>query len=137
MPNLVRTVEGYVSHEAGVLKEVTETRAQVQAAEGAGAGTRQQAEGALSTALMRLFAVAENYPELQADEGFLELQRTLAELEDQIQKARRYYNGTTRELNVLVESFPNNLVARPLGFRQADYYEVEHAAERAVPEVRF
>lgn len=139
VPNLVRTVEGYVDHEAAVLQAVTETRARVQASEsaGAGAGDRQQAEGELSTALMRLFAVAEDYPELQADEGFLELQRTLAALEDQIQKARRYYNGTVRELNTLVETFPNSLVAGRFGFRQADYYEVEHAAERALPEVRF
>lgn len=137
IPNLVRSVEGYVAHEAGVLQAVTETRARVQASEDAGAGARQQAEGELSTALLRLFAVAEDYPDLQADEGFVELQRTLGELEEQIQKARRYYNGTVRELNTLIESFPNNLVAGPLGFRQADYYEVEHVGERALPRVGF
>ncbi|MEX2631927.1 MAG: LemA family protein [Tistlia sp.] len=137
VPNLVRTVEGYVGHEAGVLEKVTETRARAQASEGAGAGARQQAEGELSTALLRLFAVAENYPELKADGTFLELQRTLAELEEQIQKARRYYNGTARELNTLIESFPSNLVARGFGFVQADYYEVEHAADRLLPKVEF
>jgi LemA protein len=137
VPNLVRTVEGYTAHEAGVLESVTETRARAQASEGAGTGARQQAEGELSTALLRLFAVAENYPELKADGTFLELQRTLAELEEQIQKARRYYNGAARELNTLIESFPSNLVARGFGFAQADYYEVERAAERLLPKVAF
>ncbi|SMF35970.1 LemA protein [Tistlia consotensis] len=139
VPNLVATVKGYASHEAGVLKDVTESRAHVQASEGAGAGVgaRQQAEGELSSALGRLFAVAENYPDLKADSSFLELQRNLAALEDQIQMARRYYNGSVRELNTRIESFPSNLVARRFGFQPAEYYEVEHAGDRLLPKVAF
>lgn len=86
---------------------------------------------------MRLFAVAENYPDLKADGTFLELQHTLAELEDQIQMARRYYNGTVRDLNTMVESFPSNVVAKLFGFQPAAYYEVDHASERLLPKVAF
>lgn len=137
IPNLVATVKGYASHESGVLEAVTEMRARAQAASGAAPAARQQAEGELSGALARLFAVAENYPDLKADGNFVELQQTLAELEDQIQMARRYYNGTVRDLNTLIESFPSNLVAGRFGFDQQDYFEIESAADRALPAVSF
>ncbi|MBI1189012.1 MAG: LemA family protein [Alphaproteobacteria bacterium] len=137
IPNLVETVKGYAGHERGVLEAVTESRARAQAATESGPSARQAAEGELSTALVRLFAVAENYPALAADESFLELQRTLAELESQIQMARRYYNGTVRDLNTLIESFPSNVVAGWFRFLPADYYEVEHAGDRILPAVSF
>ena len=137
VPNLINTVKGYVQHERGTLEAVTEMRARVQAAGEAGPAARQQAEGELSTALMRLFAVAENYPELKADGNFIELQNTLGELEDQIQMARRYYNGTVRDLNTQIESFPSNLIAGWFRFQVQEYYEVEHAADRALPNVAF
>lgn len=137
VPNLVNTVKGYVRHEQGTLEAVTEMRARCQAAAGAGPGVRQEAEGELSTALLRLFAVAENYPDLKADGTFIELQQALGGLEDQIQMARRYYNGTVRDLNTLIESFPSNLVAGWFQFGIHEYYEVEHAADRVLPAVAF
>lgn len=137
VPNLVETVKGYARHESGVLEAVTEMRARVQAASGAGPAARQRAEGDLSGALGRLFAVAENYPDLKADGNFVELQQSLAELEDQIQMARRYYNGTVRDLNTLIESFPSNIVAGWFRFTQQEYFEIENAADRVLPAVSF
>jgi LemA protein len=98
--------------------------------------TRGQLEGALSGALSQLMALAEAYPDLKASNNFRELQTALAAVEDEIQMARRYYNGATRNLNVLVESFPSNLVAGTFGFRHRDYFEIGDA-ERAVPDVAF
>src|SRR3546814_9707573 len=95
IPNLVSTVKGYAAHESGILETVTELRAQAQEASGSGPAARQQAEGALSGALVRLFAVAEGYPELKADGNFLELQQALAEIEDQIQMSRRSEEHTS------------------------------------------
>ncbi len=140
--NLVNTVQGYVKHEREALEAVTEMRTRAMAAadsdgDPAGAGARQQAEGELSTALIRLFAVAENYPDLKADGTFLELQRTLSELEDEIQMARRYYNGCVRNLNTMIESVPSNIIAARFNFQPAEYYEVDHAAERILPKVSF
>ena len=137
IPNLVETVKGYAGHEKQTLAEVTEMRTRVRDAEGAGVAERAQAESAMSGALMRLFAVAEAYPELRANENFIQLQGELSALEEQIQMARRYYNGAVRDLNTMVESFPSNLVARQFGFEQAGYYEVENAADRVLPDVRF
>lgn len=137
IPNLVSTVKGYAQHERGVLEAVTEQRARAQAAVGSGPAARQEAEGGLSAALMRLLAVAENYPDLKADQGFIELQQNLSQLEDQIQMARRYYNGTVRDLNTLIESFPSNLIAGWFRFELQEFFEIDDAAERAVPAVSF
>ena len=137
IPNLVNTVKGYAQHERGVLEAVTEMRSRVQAAAGAGPAARQAAEGELSMALSRLLMVAESYPALAADANFRELQSTLADLEDQIQMSRRYYNGSVRDLNTLIESFPSNIVAGWFRFLPAEYYEVEHAGDRALPSVAF
>jgi LemA protein len=98
---------------------------------------RAQAEGMLSQALGRLFAVAEAYPDLKANEGFRDLQASLEKAEDALQMARRYYNGAVRALNILVESFPSNLVAGRFGFTQEEYFEIEDPAERTVPKVSF
>jgi LemA protein len=135
VPNLVETVKGYAAHERSVLEEVTELRGAARALPSDHVARRAQAEGALSAALGRLFALAENYPDLKASGNFLELQQQLSDLENEIQMARRYYNGAVRNLNVLVQSFPSNLIAGTLGFNQREYFEVSDAADRAVPEV--
>jgi len=135
IPNLVETVKGYAAHERGTLEEVTSLRAQTLETQGIAA--RGQKEGQLSAALGRLFAVAESYPELKANDNFLNLQKDLAETEDQIQMARRYYNGTVRNLNISVDTFPSNLVASAFSFQKAEFFEIENSADRAVPEVSF
>jgi LemA protein len=137
IPNLVDTVKGYASHERGVLEEVTELRNQARAAPSDDVGGRAKLEGALSMALGRLLAVAEAYPDLKANENFLELQRELSNLESEIQMARRYYNGAVRNLNTMVESFPSNLVANRFSFQKREYFEIEEPGDRAVPKVSF
>ncbi len=138
VPNLVETVKAYAAHEQGVLEEVTRYRAQAQqAAQQGGVAERAQAESLLGGALGRLFAVAENYPDLKANQNFLDLQQQLSRLEDDIQLARRYYNGSVRNLNVKVESFPSNLVANAFGFTKREYFELENPEDRQVPAVNF
>ena len=135
IPNLVETVKGYASHEKDTLEEVTKMRT---AAMGAGdVEERAQKEGMLTAALGKLFAVAEAYPDLKANENFISLQNDLSETEDQIQLARRYYNGTVRNLNTMIESFPSNLVANQFSFQKAEFFEIENASDRAVPQVSF
>jgi LemA protein len=135
VPNLVDSVKGYAAHERSVLEEVTERRGAARALPEGDVARRAQAEGALSAALGRLLALAENYPDLKASSNFLELQQQLSGLENEIQMARRYYNGAVRNLNVLAQSFPSNLIAGVFGFAQRDYFELADAADRAVPEV--
>ncbi len=137
IPNLIETVKGYASHERKTLEEVTEMRARAQGLPRDDVAGRAQAEGMLSQALGRLFAVAEAYPDLKANQNFMQLQTTLETLEGEIQMSRRYYNGAARDLNIKVESFPSNLVAGTFGFSKADYFEIENAADRAVPSVSF
>jgi LemA protein len=134
IPNLVETVKAYRVYEARVLADLTELRARTQTA--AGPAERGRLEGALSDRLYGLFAVAENYPELKANTVFLDLQERLTHVEDELQLARRYYNGAVRDLNVMVESFPSLIVARLFGFKRAEYFQLEDAAERAAPQVR-
>ena len=135
VPNLVETVRGYAAHERTVLEQVTELRNRARALPEGDIAARAQAEGALSGALGRLFALAENYPDLKASGNFLGLQQQLSDLENELQMARRYYNGAVRNLNVLVQSFPSNLIAGALGFAQRDYFELADAADRAAPQV--
>ncbi|MDO8875964.1 MAG: LemA family protein [Pseudolabrys sp.] len=135
VPNLVASVKGYVAHERDVLTEVTQLRGAARAVPADAVGKRAQAEGALSLALGRLMAAAEAYPDLKASRNFLELQQQLSDLESELQMARRYYNGAVRNLNILVESFPSNLVAAPFGFARADYFELDDAAARLPPAV--
>ena len=137
IPNLLETVKGYASHEKETLAEVTEMRTRAQAVPSGDVAGRAIAEGLLSQALGKLIAVAEAYPDLKANENFAELQDSLETLESEIQMSRRYYNGAARDLNVRVESFPSNLVANTFKFDQADYFEIEDAADRAVPKVEF
>ena len=137
IPNLVETVKGYAGHEKETLERVTEMRSRAQAVPAGDVAGRAAAEGMLSQALGRLMAVAEAYPDLKANENFRDLQGTLETLESEIQMARRYYNGSARELNVKVESFPSNLIANQFGFAKADYFELENEADRKTPEVKF
>jgi LemA protein len=135
IPNLIEAVKGYMGHERGVLEKVTELRA--QSLKATGVGDKARAEGALGAALGNLFAVAENYPDLKASQNFIQLQQSLADIEDQIQLARRYYNGAARNLNILIASFPSNLVAQNFGFTPVEYFEIQDQADRAVPKVSF
>lgn len=137
IPNLVETVKGYATHERAALEAVTEMRAKAAGMPRDDVAGRAQAEGMLSQALGRLFAVVEAYPDLKANENFRDLQASIEKTEDALQMARRYYNGAVRALNVLVESFPSNLVAGRFGFTQEDYFEIEDPADRAVPKVAF
>ena len=137
IPNLLAAVKGYMAHEKGVLERVTEMRARAEAAEGKDPAERAKAEGALSGALMRLFAVMENYPDLKANQNVIDFQDALEDIENQLQMSRRYYNGAVRNLNVQVESFPSNVVANYFQFRKAEYFELEDAQDREVPRVEF
>lgn len=136
IPNLIETVKGYVTHEKTVLEEVTQARAAVMGSHESPAGRAIQ-EDALSSALGRLFAVAENYPQLRAAEGFLALQSELANTEDRIAAARRFYNANVRTLNTKVETFPSNIIAGMFSFTQAEYFEVSDPQVRQTPQVKF
>jgi LemA protein len=135
IPNLVSTVKGYAAHEKGTLEEVIRLRGVAQNAQGV--GETAQAQGLLGAALGKLFALAENYPDLKANANFAQLQASLGEIEEQVQLARRYYNGAVRNLNIAVESFPSNLIAGRFGFEKAEFFELESPSERVVPKVEF
>ncbi|ODT71486.1 MAG: hypothetical protein ABS75_09520 [Pelagibacterium sp. SCN 63-23] len=137
IPNLMETVKGYMAHERETLDAVVSARAKATSAAASGPEARAQAEGELSAALGRLLAIAEAYPDLKANTTFLEFQTALQGVEDEIQMARRYYNGAVRNLNIQVESFPSNIVANAFKFEQAEYFELENEADRAVPQVKF
>jgi LemA protein len=135
VPNLVETVKAYARHEAGVLQDVVTARTAGVSA--TGVSGQAAAAGALQAALGRLFVLAEAYPDLKADKNFLTLQSQLAEIEDQLQMARRYYNGAARDFNTLLQSFPDVVFANLFGFKPAQFFEVEDAASRAAPRVTF
>jgi LemA protein len=137
IPNLIETVKGYAAHEKDTFEEVVKLRNQAQAVPAGDVAGRAQAEGLLGQALGKIIALAEAYPDLKANENFSELQASLETIESEIQMSRRYYNGAARDLNVKVESFPNNLVAGQFGFSKREYFEIENAADRAVPTVKF
>jgi LemA protein len=137
IPNVVETVKGYAAHEKGTLEAVVNARARAVSVQGAGPAERGQAEGALTSALRGLFALAEAYPQLRATENFGQLQATLAQIEDAVQNARRYYNAVVRDLNTRVQQFPSNLVAGMFGFRNREFFEIPDAAQRETPQVKF
>jgi LemA protein len=137
IPNLLNAVKGYMKHEKDLLTEVTRLRANAEEAEGKSPAERSQAESALSAGLIKLFAVMENYPDLKANQNVLDFQNSLEEIENQIQMARRYYNGAVRNLNIMIESFPSNLIANWFRFIKAEFFEIEDDADRAVPSVEF
>lgn len=135
IPNLVAVVEGYKIHEKEVLEKVTQMRAASMSA--TTIDQKADAEKGLTSALKTLFAVAENYPELKANENFLSLQQELSSLETEIQLSRRYYNGAARNYNVAVRSFPSNIIASIFSFKPVAYFELERPEEREVPKVKF
>lgn len=134
IPNLVNTVKGYAAHEKSTLEEVTAARAAAVSAQGAAAAG--QTENALTAALGRLFAVAENYPDLKADENFRQLQEELSDTEDKVAFSRQYYNDNVREWNTRIASVPDNMVAALMRAQKAEYFEIEGGAG-AAPQVRF
>lgn len=134
VPVLVETVKGYASHERGTLEAVIAARNTAAAQRGADQA-HQQNESAMVEALRRLLVVVEAYPELKADQRFLDLQKQLVETEDRLSKARRFYNANVRELNTAVQTFPWSLLAGPFGFAALPYFEVEEAA-RKTPAVK-
>jgi len=135
IPNLVETAKGYMRHERETLEAVTKARN--LAAQASGAGQASQAEQGLSSALGQFFVVVEQYPDLKANQNFLSLQEELASTENRIGFARQFYNDQVMNYNTRIQSFPANMVAGTFGFRQGDLFELEVAAEREVPEVRF
>jgi LemA protein len=135
IPNLVETVRGYATHERGALEKVTELRSRAVAA--TTPAQAAQAEGLLTQALRGLYAVAENYPDLKANQNFLALQQTLGETENVIAGSRQAYNAAVRDLNTRVESVPTNVIAGLFGFTRREFFELEDPGERAVPQVRF
>ena len=135
VPGLVEIVKGYSEHERDTLSDVTQLRGAARALPADAIGQRAAAEGALTAALGRLIALAEDYPDLKASDNFLKLQQQLSAIESDIEMSRRYYNGAVRNLNILIETFPSNLVAGTLGFAPIEYFQLDDAAERLAPKV--
>ncbi len=138
IPNLIETVKGYAAHEKSVFENVTTARAAAMNA-GTNLGERGKAENMLTGALKSLFAVAEAYPDLKANQNFLELQRELADTENKIQAARRFYNGNVRDLNTALQRFPGNAIAKAFHFEAREFFELgaEDAAAREPVAVKF
>lgn len=134
IPNLIETVKGYATHEKELFEKVTKARA--DAINAKGTAEKGQTENMLSDALKSVFAVAENYPDLKASQNFLKLQDELSDTENKIQAARRFYNGNVRDFNTKTETFPNNLMAGMLGFKNFEFFQTEEA-EKANVQVKF
>jgi LemA protein len=134
IPNLVETVKGYATHEKSTFEDIAKFRS--MAMQATGPVDKGVAENQLSGALKSLFAVAENYPQLQASQQFTQLQGSLSEIEDAIQNARRYYNAVVRDLNTKIQSFPTNILAGMFGFQQKQFFETD-AADREPVTVKF
>ncbi|HAV10801.1 MAG TPA: hypothetical protein DCX22_04220 [Dehalococcoidia bacterium] len=137
IPNLVETVKGYMKHERDTLEAVTRARTSVQTVANAGVGERSKAEGELGMALGRLFAVAEQYPDLKANQNFLALQEELTSTENKISFARQYYNDSVLTYNNKTQMFPSNIIAMMTGFKAGEFFEVTVPAEKEAPKVSF
>lgn len=138
IPNLVESVKGYAAHEKGVFEAVTEARSAILEATAKGPAETAKAENQFEGALKSLFAVAEAYPDLKANQNFLQLQQELVDTEDKIQASRRFYNGGVRDLNTKVKVFPANMIAGMLGFKEREFFEVDDMASVEKPvEVKF
>jgi len=135
IPNLIETVKGYAAHEKTVLENVTQARTLAMGATDPKA--KLQANEMLSNTLKSLFAVAENYPQLKANENFLQLQNELVDTEDKIQAARRFYNANVRDYNIAIQVFPANLIASAFGFKAKELFEVENLEEKEAVKVKF
>jgi LemA protein len=135
IPNLVETVKGYAEHESKTFENVTQARTQAMGAQSV--EEHAQAENMLTGALKSLFAVSEAYPDLKANENFLELQRELTDTENKIQASRRFYNTNVRDLNIAVESFPSNIIASVFKFTKEEFFELEEGAAKEPVKVQF
>jgi len=135
IPNLVSTVKGYAAHERETLERVTQARNAAVASQGSPASQAKD-ENVLVDSLKRLLAVVESYPDLKANQNFLKLQQELVNTEDRIQRARRFYNGNVRDYNNRVQVIPSGLIARPFGFKEREFFEIESAVERQAPVVK-
>ena len=135
IPNLIETVKGYAKHERELFEKVTQARTAAMSAQGAEA--KGQTENMLTGALKSLFAVAEAYPDLKANQNFLKLQDELSDTENKIQAARRFYNGNVRDFNTKMEVFPNNLIASTMGFKKFDFFQLEEEAAKEPVKVQF
>jgi len=134
IPNIVESVKGYASHEKELFEKVTTARSQAMQATGQ---NKMTAENQLSQTLKSLFAVAENYPNLKANENFLQLQNELIDTEDKIQAARRFYNGNVRDYNIAIQTFPSNIIVSMLGFKSEPLFETSEPEEREAVKVQF
>lgn len=137
IPNLVSTVKGYAAHEGDTLEKVIQARNQAISVQSGQVADKAQAETVLTGALRQFFALSESYPDLKANANFMELQRSLMDIEDNIQNSRRYYNALVRDNNTAVESFPTNLIANNFGFSKFEFFELENSSERSNPQVQF
>lgn len=135
IPNLVETVKGYSIHEKGILEDLVRARAASMGA--VDVASKQQAEASLTQSLKTIFALAEQYPNLKANENFLALQKELSTIEHDVQLSRRYYNGTVREYTIAITQFPSTITAKLFGFTPAAYFELTNEQEREAPRVRF
>lgn len=138
IPNLVETVKGYAAHEQGTLEKVIAARNAAMASHDSGDKAKQlEAENNLSSTLKSIFALAESYPDLKANQNFLELQRELTDTEDKIQASRRFFNANVRDFNTRIQVFPGNLIAGMLGFSALEFFEVSDAKEKENVQVKF
>ena len=137
IPNLMETVKGYMKHERETLEAVTNARNLAQQAASSGVGARSKAEGELSSALSKLLAVVENYPDLKANQNFLALQEELTSTENKISFSRQFYNDSVLNFNNKTQMFPSNIIAGMTGFKAEEFFEVTAAAEREAPKVSF
>ena len=135
IPNLMETVRGYATHERETFESVT--RARTTAIQAQDVKAQEVAESHLSGALMRLMAVSERYPELKANQNFMQLQEQLGTIESDIEKSRRYYNGAVRQKNIAIDTFPSNMIANMFNFEKPLFFELESEAEKAVPQIKF
>lgn len=135
IPNLVEIVKGYAGHEKETLEEVVRLRGESSSKNDI--ADKEKVENTISGDLKKIFALVEAYPDLKADKNFRSLQQSLVEIEDALQYSRRYYNGAVREYNILIQSFPSNLIASSFSFQPRKFFELEFATERNTPDVKF
>jgi len=135
LPNLMETVKGYATHEKELFENVTKARNLVRNANSI--SEYSEADNALKNSMMNLFAISENYPELKANQNFINLQNELSSLEDEIEMARRYYNGVVRDNNTYIETFPSNIIANMFNFKEGTFFEIKDSSERETTKISF